>query len=195
MSWKHLVLGIPLFALLFFTQGVRSVSADIYCYEDENGVLHFTNVRTDSRYRIFSRSARRTPAQYIEDFADIIRTASKKYQVDPCLIKAIIKAESDFDHTAVSHKGAQGLMQLMPQTAADMAVQDPFDPKENILGGTRYFSMLLKRFKNDRVLALAAYNAGPERVESCRGVPPFPETEDFVDKVLAYYRSYNSRPQ
>ena len=195
MSWKHLALGIPLFALLFFTQGVRSVSADIYCYEDENGVLHFTNVRTDSRYRIFSRSARRTPAQYIEDFADIIRTASKKYQVDPCLIKAIIKAESDFDHTAVSHKGAQGLMQLMPQTAADMAVQDPFDPKENILGGTRYFSMLLKRFKNDRVLALAAYNAGPERVESCRGVPPFPETEDFVDKVLAYYRSYNSRPQ
>lgn len=195
MSWKHLALGIPLFALLFFTQGVRSVSADIYCYEDENGVLHFTNVRTDSRYRIFSRSARRTPAQYIEDFADIIRTASRKYQVDPCLIKAIIKAESDFDHTAVSHKGAQGLMQLMPQTAADMAVQDPFDPKENILGGTRYFSMLLKRFKNDRVLALAAYNAGPERVESCRGVPPFPETEDFVDKVLAYYRSYNSRPQ
>ena len=195
MSWKHLALGIPLFAILFFTQGVRSVSADIYCYEDENGVLHFTNVRTDSRYRIFSRSARRTPAQYIEDFADIIRTASRKYQVDPCLIKAIIKAESDFDHTAVSHKGAQGLMQLMPQTAADMAVQDPFDPKENILGGTRYFSMLLKRFKNDRVLALAAYNAGPERVESCRGVPPFPETEDFVDKVLAYYRSYNSRPQ
>lgn len=195
MSWKHLALGIPLFALLFFAQGVRSVSADIYCYEDENGVLHFTNVRTDSRYRIFSRSARRTPAQYIEDFADIIRTASRKYQVDPCLIKAIIKAESDFDHTAVSHKGAQGLMQLMPQTAADMAVQDPFDPKENILGGTRYFSMLLKRFKNDRVLALAAYNAGPERVESCRGVPPFPETEDFVDKVLAYYRSYNSRPQ
>ncbi|MCF8084160.1 MAG: lytic transglycosylase domain-containing protein [Deltaproteobacteria bacterium] len=195
MSWKHLALGIPLFALLFFTQGVRSVSADIYCYEDENGVLHFTNVRTDSRYRIFSRSARRTPAQYIEDFADIIRTASRKYQVDPCLIKAIIKAESDFDHMAVSHKGAQGLMQLMPQTAADMAVQDPFDPKENILGGTRYFSMLLKRFKNDRVLALAAYNAGPERVESCRGVPPFPETEDFVDKVLAYYRSYNSRPQ
>lgn len=195
MSWKHLAMGIPLFALLFFTQGVRSVSADIYCYEDENGVLHFTNVRTDSRYRIFSRSARRTPAQYIEDFADIIRTASRKYQMDPCLIKAIIKAESDFDHMAVSYKGAQGLMQLMPQTAADMAVQDPFDPKENILGGTRYFSMLLKRFKNDKVLALAAYNAGPERVESCRGVPPFPETEDFVDKVLAYYRSYNSRPQ
>ncbi|MFP3911861.1 MAG: lytic transglycosylase domain-containing protein [Desulfobacteraceae bacterium] len=195
MSWKHLALGIPLSALLFFSQGVRSVSADIYCYEDENGVLHFTNVRTDSRYRIFSRSARRSPAQYIEDFADIIRTASRKYQVDPCLIKAIIKAESDFDHMAVSHKGAQGLMQLMPQTAVAMAVQDPFDPKENILGGTRYFSMLLKRFKNDRVLALAAYNAGPERVESCRGVPPFRETEDFVDKVLAYYRSYNSRPQ
>ncbi len=186
--------GIALFAALFMLWG-GPVSADIYCFEDENGVLHFTNVRTDSRYRIFSRSSQRSPEQYIEDFADIINSASRKFGVEPYLIKAIIKAESDFDHMAVSHKGAQGLMQLMPKTAEDMAVKNPFDPKENILGGTRYFSMLLKRFKNDRVLALAAYNAGPERVTLFSGIPPFPETEDFVEKVMAYYRSYNSRAQ
>lgn len=195
MIWKHVLFGIPFFLMVLFVGDGRSASADIYCYKDENGVLHFTNRRTDSRYRLFSRSARRSPAQYIADFSDIIDRAAKKYRVDSCLIKAIIKAESDFDHTAVSHKGAQGLMQLMPETAEDMAVMNPFDPEENILGGTRYFSMLLKRFKNDKVLALAAYNAGPERVETFSGIPPFPETQDFVKKVMAYYRAFNSGDQ
>jgi len=117
--------------------------------------------------------------------------ASRQYQVDCALIKAIIKAESDFDHRAVSKKGAQGLMQLMPDTADAMKVEDPFDPKENIFAGTRYFSLLLKKFKNDKTLALAAYNAGPEEVESRNGVPPFPETKNYVKKVLNYYRTYN----
>jgi soluble lytic murein transglycosylase len=170
-----------------------AVSADIFCYKDENGVLHFTNVKTDSRYRIFTRSARRTPQKYIKDFSDIIDLASTKYGLEAALIKAIIKAESDFDHTAVSQKGAQGLMQLMPETAQDLEVENPFDPEENILGGARYFSMLMKRFKNDKILALAAYNAGPERVESCKGIPPFPETQAFVKRVMAYYRAYNSK--
>ena len=83
-------------------------------------------------------------------------------------------------------------MQLMPGTADDMAVEDPFDPEENIFGGTRYFSLLLKRFKNDKILALAAYNAGPEAVEIHKGVPPFPETKAFVKRVMAYYETYNS---
>ena len=168
------------------------VLADIYCYKDKNGVLHFTNVRTDSRYRIFTRSARRSPQKYIKDFSNIIDLASSKYGLETALIKAIIKAESDFDHTAVSSKGAQGLMQLMPGTAEDLAVENPFDPEENILGGARYFSMLLKRFKNNKVLALAAYNAGPDRVESYNGIPPYPETQAFVKRVMAYYRSYNA---
>jgi len=182
---------VSLAALMVMWSG--AVSADIFCYKDENGVLHFTNVKTDSRYRIFTRSARRTPQKYIKDFSDIIDLASTKYGLEAALIKAIIKAESDFDHTAVSQKGAQGLMQLMPETAQDLEVENPFDPEENILGGARYFSMLMKRFKNDKILALAAYNAGPERVESCKGIPPFPETQAFVKRVMAYYRAYNSK--
>jgi soluble lytic murein transglycosylase-like protein len=182
---------VPLAALVVMWSG--AVSADIFCYKDENGVLHFTNVKTDSRYHLFIRGSRRSAQTYIRDFSDIIDLASTKYGLEATLIKAIIKAESDFDHTAVSHKGAQGLMQLMPETAEDLQVEDPFDPEENILGGARYFSMLLKRFKNDKVLALAAYNAGPERVESCNGIPPFPETQAFVKRVMAYYRAYNSK--
>jgi soluble lytic murein transglycosylase len=86
-------------------------------------------------------------------------------------------------------------MQLMPDTADAMEVKDPFDPKENILGGTRYISLLLKRFRNDKTLALAAYNAGPEVVESSRGIPPYPETKTFVKRVMNYYQSYNGESE
>ncbi len=167
--------------------------ADIYRYVDKNGVWHFTNIKTDRRYTIFIRSARKTPAEYIKEYGSIIRQASKRFGIDAHFIRAIIKAESGFDHKATSSKGAQGLMQLMPGTANDMAVEDPFDPEENIFGGTRYFSLLLKRFKNDKILALAAYNAGPEAVESYKGVPPFPETKAFVKRVMDYYETYNSK--
>jgi soluble lytic murein transglycosylase len=112
--------------------------------------------------------------------------------VEPSLIKAVIKAESDFDHRALSEKGAQGLMQLMPETAGDMKVEDPFNPEENIFGGSRYLSLMLERFGNDKRLALAAYNAGPERVEEFKGVPPFQETRSFVERVLYYYQQYRS---
>ena len=170
-----------------------SARAEIYRYVDKKGVWHFTNIKTDSRYRIYIRSARKTPTEYIEEYKGIIKQASEQFGIDPHFIRAIIKAESGFDHKAVSTKGAQGLMQLMPGTAGDMAVEDPFDPEENIFGGTRYFSLLLKRFKNDKILALAAYNAGPETVESYNGVPPFPETEAFVKKVMGYYEKYHPR--
>jgi soluble lytic murein transglycosylase-like protein len=167
--------------------------ADVYRYVDKNGVWHFTNIKTDKRYTIFIRSARKTPAEYIKEYGSIINQASKRFGIDAHFIRAIIKAESGFDHKATSSKGAQGLMQLMPGTANDMAVEDPFDPEENIFGGARYFSLLLKRFKNDKILALAAYNAGPEAVESYKGVPPFPETKAFVKRVMDYYETYNSK--
>jgi len=178
--------------LTFLSLTSTPLRAEIYRYVDKNGVWHFTNIKTDRRYTIFISNTRKTPAEYIREFSGIIKQASKRFGIDAHFIKAIIKAESGFDHKAISSKGAQGLMQLMPGTADDMAVEDPFDPEENIFGGTRYFSLLLKRFKNDKILALAAYNAGPEAVESHNGVPPFPETKAFVERVMDYYETYNS---
>ena len=187
------VFKIAVLFLAFLPLVCTPLWADIYRYVDKNGVWHFTNIKTDRRYTIFIRDTRKTPAEYIKEYSGIIRQASKRFGIDVHFIRAIIKAESGFDHTATSSKGAQGLMQLMPGTANDMAVQDPFDPEENIFGGTRYFSLLLKRFNNDKVLALAAYNAGPEAVESYKGVPPFPETKAFVKRVMAHYETYNSK--
>ena len=164
--------------------------AEIYRYVDKNGVWHFTNRKTDTRYRLFVRSANKTLSQYMAEYSGVVKKASVRFGIDFHFIKAIIKAESGFDYEAVSSKGAQGLMQLMPGTADDMAVMDPLDPEDNILGGTRYFSLLLKRFNNDKRLALAAYNAGPQNVEKYNGIPPFPETRAFVEKVMRYYRSF-----
>ena len=130
---------------------------------------------------------------FISQHGYIIKQASKQFGIDPYFIKAVIKAESGFDHQAVSKAGAQGLMQLMPRTASDMDVENPFDPKENIFGGVRYLSLMLKRFKNNKRLALAAYNAGPKNVEDYKGIPPFPETRAFVDKVMQFYTAYKSK--
>jgi soluble lytic murein transglycosylase-like protein len=173
--------------------GKAPAQADIYRYVDKNGVWHFTNVKTDSRYRLFVPSSRKGLKKYLDDYHLIIQQASVQFGIDPHFIRAVIKAESGFDHQAVSSKGAQGLMQLMPGTAGDMEVADPFDPEENIFGGTRYLSLLLKRFKNDKILALAAYNAGPETVESYKGVPPFAETREFVNRVMRYYETYQPK--
>jgi soluble lytic murein transglycosylase-like protein len=173
--------------------GICSLSsADIYRYQDKNGVWHFADIKKDTGYRLFLRTPKKKASQYIKEYEGIIGQASQRFKVDPSLVKALIRAESDFDHRAVSNKGAQGLMQLMPETANAMEVANPFSAEENIFGGTRYLSLLLERFKNDEMLALAAYNAGPEAVESYGGVPPFPETESFVAKVLDYYEQYKS---
>lgn len=177
-------------SLIFFSYNLTS--ADIYRYRDENGVWHFTNIKTDKRYKLYLRSSKKKPTEYIKEYGSIIKQASERFRIDPSLIKAVIKAESDFNHKAVSHKGAQGLMQLMPRTADDMDVKNPFNPEENIFGGTRYLSLLLDRFNNNTRLALAAYNAGPESVEDYRGIPPFSETRSFVKKVLHYYNRYKS---
>ncbi len=119
----------------------------------------------------------------------IIRIANR-YNVDPALIKAIIKVESCFNPKAVSHKGAKGLMQLMPVTLKAMGVRDPFNPAFNIEAGVKYFKKLLIIFNNDVELALAAYNAGITRVKLYKGIPPFRRTKRYVKKVLYYYRYY-----
>jgi soluble lytic murein transglycosylase-like protein len=184
-------LGLWAWGVLLFSSAAL---ADIYRYKDERGVWHFTNIKTDTRYKLYIREARsrRSASQYIKEYEHIIGQASKRFGVEPSLIKAVIQAESDFDHKAVSNKGAQGLMQLMPGTSNDMAVQNPFNPEENIFGGTRYLSLMLGRFKNDLSLALAAYNAGPDCIDEHNGLPPFPETKSFVEKVLRYYKQYSS---
>lgn len=180
------------FCILFVLCANTIVSADIYRYRDSNGVWHFTNVQTDARYRLYIRTYEKKSSEYMKEYEGIIQQASRRFNVDPLLVRAVIKAESDFDHRAVSKKGAQGLMQLMPQTATKMKVGNPFNPEENIFGGTRYLSLLLERFNNDESLALAAYNAGPEKVKDYQGIPPYPETKSFVRKVLAYYERLRS---
>ncbi len=121
---------------------------------------------------------------------EIIVKIASRYNVDPALIKAIIRVESSFNPKAVSYKGAKGLMQLMPVTLKAMGVRDPFDPEFNIEAGVRYFKKLLIMFDNNVELALAAYNAGVTRVRIYKGIPPFRRTRRYVKKVLYYYRYY-----
>jgi soluble lytic murein transglycosylase-like protein len=120
----------------------------------------------------------------------IIIRAAKRYKVDSALVKAIIMVESSFDHKATSKKGARGLMQLMPKTAKLLGVKDIFNPEQNINGGVKHFKSLLKQFKGDVTLALAAYNAGSKKVRKYKGVPPFKATKYYIKKVFEYYRYY-----
>ena len=163
--------------------------ADIYYYVDKDGVWHFTNIKTNPSFRLYIKSLYKSPDKYIKDYDAIIKRASKKFSVDPALVKAIIKVESNFDEKAISCDGARGLMQLMPDTAKDIGVSDPMDPEENIMGGVKYLSRLLREFRN-LYLAIAAYNAGPATVKYYKGIPPFSETRRFLKMVLKYYRKY-----
>lgn len=128
------------------------------------------------------------PAEPALPFEEHIMQAAQTYQVDPTLIRAIIMAESSYNPKAVSHRGAQGLMQLMPTTAKWLGIEDSFDPAMNIDGGVRYFRRLLDRFDGDVKLALAAYNAGSRYVRKYGGVPPFKATRIYIKKVLHYHR-------
>jgi soluble lytic murein transglycosylase len=172
--------------------GPALAAGTIWTYTDENGVVHFTNVPQDRRYKPvpdgdFTKPVR-VPQHWKYD--GIIGLTAREHRVQPALVKAVIAAESNFDASAVSRVGAQGLMQLMPQTAEELGVGDPFRPIENVRGGTAYLRQMLDRY-GDVERALAAYNAGPTAVDRFGGIPPYQETRDYVRRVLAYYRHYH----
>ncbi|MDD2364989.1 MAG: lytic transglycosylase domain-containing protein [Desulfuromonadaceae bacterium] len=174
--------------------------ADIYRYVDEDGIIHFTDAPTDKRFKVFMRDLKkdkelRTKLKYASsvnpaEFDQIIRNCSEKYGVNPSLVKAVIHAESGYNPNAVSSKGASGLMQLMPATARSLNVADRFNPKDNVEGGVKYLRFLLDTFRGDVVLAVAAYNAGLNKVAKYGGIPPYNETKTYVNRVLAYMKSY-----
>jgi soluble lytic murein transglycosylase-like protein len=125
------------------------------------------------------------------DFASLINQASEKYGVSPALVKAVIKAESNFNSQAVSSAGALGLMQLMPGTARSLGVDNPLDPAQNIDGGVKFLSSLLKRYNGNVQYAVAAYNAGPGAVDSAGGIPAYRETQVYVQRIMSYLQSSN----
>ncbi|MFP3869810.1 MAG: transglycosylase SLT domain-containing protein [Syntrophobacteria bacterium] len=185
---KPALLGMLLGLLLAAAPGL--IRADIYRYVDEHGVVHFSNTPTNPRYRLFIPEHGSDIKEYFHRYDREIKEAARENGVDFSLVKAVIKAESDFDHRAVSRAGAQGLMQLMPETARDLAVDNPFDPSENIRGGVRYLKWLLQRFENDVSLALAAYNAGEGAVKRYGRIPPFEQTRVFIDRVFRYWDEF-----
>ena len=187
--------GIFALALFFALVVALPVQADIYRYIDENGMMHFTNTPTTSvhNYRIYVKEKPKAPRWYSsEKYDDLISDASERYGVAFPLLKAIIKAESDFDPHAVSHKGATGLMQIMPENFESLGLDDPFDPWQNINAGARYFKQMYDRFKGKLALSLAAYNAGPTAVDRYKTIPPYEETEEYVRRVLKYYYNYKN---
>ncbi|HUT99900.1 MAG TPA: lytic transglycosylase domain-containing protein [Myxococcota bacterium] len=182
--------------------------AEIYRFEDKDGVVHFTNVPTDDpRYKPIDRKskARRHKSRRgragrkinlpssATRYDAMVNEASRRFNMPRALISAVMAVESNFNPEAVSRAGAQGLMQLMPATAREMGVEDAFDPRQNILGGTRYLRLLANSFDGDLVLTLAAYNAGQEVVNRHMDIPPFQETQRYVRRVLRLYYSFKNQ--
>jgi soluble lytic murein transglycosylase len=190
---RRLAIALLLLAALVATPA--AADRQIYTFVDDRGVTHFTNIPPrDDRYQpVPPREPRgftlgRIPKNWGYD--GLIGLTARENQVQPALVKAVIAAESNFDAGAVSRKGARGLMQLMPATADSLGVEDPFEPSDNVRGGTRYLRSMLDRY-GDLTRAVAAYNAGPSAVDRYGGVPPYRETQDYVNRVLTYYRAYH----
>jgi soluble lytic murein transglycosylase-like protein len=189
-----------LFGFLLISGAIFPAAArgDIYRHVDEEGVIHLTNIPTNPhiKYDLILKERRvliRVNPADINKYDHLITRASEKYRVDSALVKAVIKAESNFNHQAVSRKGARGLMQLMPATATSLQVQDSFHPENNIEGGVRYLRYLLTLFKGDLSLALAAYNAGEAAVAKHNyNIPPYRETQTYVRRVLQYFSQYRN---
>lgn len=192
---KHLKQIWLVAAIVCLLIAVPPAWSDIYRYIDDDGVMHFTNTPTSSKhqYKVFIKERpKRNPRYSSTKYDHIISDASKKYGVDSRLLKAIIRAESDFNPRAVSKKGAKGLMQIMPENYRLLNISNPYDPRQSIMGGARYFRELYERYKGKLSLSLAAYNAGPTAVDRYKTVPPYQETEQYVERVLKFYYQYKN---
>jgi len=194
--------------LIFSLQ--TELKAEMYVCVGTNGKTQYTNMNTSGNCRPLSkrvgitrrpgsgrrfsyskpRTFRQRKKHNSSSYDHYISRSSRRYNVDPFLIKAVIKTESDFDCYALSKKGAQGLMQLMPATARELKVRNPFNPHENIDGGTKYLRNMLDIFDGNVPLSLAAYNAGPTLVKRLQKIPRIPETIKYVKKVLGHYKGY-----
>src|SRR5262247_3308888 len=186
------LLGMATAVLLSST----SAGAQVYRLSEGDGTVHFTNAPTDPRYKNLTGYSSGTSAGFLRlppadtaRYAAEIKAAAERYGVSERLVHAVIRVESAFNPKAVSVKGAQGLMQLMPETASMLGVRNSFDPQQNIDGGVRHLRGLIDRFGNDLPLALAAYNAGEKAVISNRGIPPYPETRYFVCRPCVVARA------
>jgi len=188
-GYKILMFTSPqrfLISLLFF--GLLApipTQAGIYRYVDQQGQVHYTNVPTTNKFRLYREEGEPYRLE------TLITHFAQKFQLDRSLIKAVIKAESNFNPQVVSVKGAQGLMQLMPETAKEIGVNNPFDPSESIYGGSLYLRKMLDSFDQNLDYALAAYNAGPGAVRKYGGIPPYEETQNYVQRVKRYYDYYS----
>lgn len=181
------------FLLILVLIPTQAFSMEVFQYVDESGTVHFTNVPTDPRYRRLKGNQKKSSyigRDHRQKLYNFIEKEATEQGMEPALIKAVIRVESDFNTFAVSSAGALGLMQLMPATAADLRLSDPFDPEENIRGGIRYLRYLLGTFNNDLVLSLAAYHAGLGNVLKHGRIPPIEETQIYVERVLRFYKGY-----
>jgi soluble lytic murein transglycosylase-like protein len=188
-------LGVSLLVIFFLACCLPGpCRADIYRYIDSEGIVHYTNTPTASGFKLYIRE--KTVGIKVDSVSKtydaIIRKAQIKYGIAFSLIKAVIHAESGFNPRAVSKKGAKGLMQIMPDNYRALSVSDPFDPSQNIMGGTRYLKQLLNRYDAKLPLALAAYNAGPTVVDLYLRIPPYTETQNYVQKVMTLYNRYKN---
>jgi len=201
----HRVGHKAVFLILACLFGIQLLHADMYRFTDKDGIVHYTNIKPSGQKNVKTFSFpcyasdpkcnqldwERIPLNR-QAFDDEIRAAAQVFTVDDSLIRAIIHAESAYQPDALSPRGAQGLMQLMPETQKELQVDDVFDPISNIEGGTLYLSRLLNQFDQDVELAAAAYNAGPGAVREYGGIPPYRETREYVRRVRILYRRYRS---
>lgn len=198
-SVKTRIVSCVLSALLVAV-ATSPAAAELYVWKRADGSVHFSDrPRHEGYKKRQNEQESHEDADYeSKDFDRValnkhIRYLARRYSIDANLIRAMIKVESNFNPLAVSHKGAMGLMQLMPPTAKFVGVSDPYDPHENVSGGVKYLHHLIRRTGGNLVHAIAGYNAGPNAVELYGGVPPYKETQNYVRKVVQYYRAYKKQ--